>query len=180
MIKGLLLEVERIQSCCHLEKAALRHAKRARPDAPCGLVDTQFTDIVGPGDGMPLGQHHSVAAGRHCYQRWVRQLGWGLGCQRLERWGVHSPQVLKESLHHLVPMTVVVLQGHFGDLQHRAELMRAGGTEGVPHSCWESTPVPITRRHLAVSMASDKKPRCQKLLVKSLGLLLRMSHSTNK
>uniref|UniRef100_A0A671F7K3 Uncharacterized protein n=1 Tax=Rhinolophus ferrumequinum TaxID=59479 RepID=A0A671F7K3_RHIFE len=130
---GLLLEVERIQSCCHLKKAALRHADRTRPDAHGRLVDTQFTDIVGPGDGVPLGQHHGVAAGGRRSQRRVWQLGCGLRCQRLDHRGVHSPQVLKEPLHHLVPMTVVVLQGHFGDLKHRAECMRGVGlSEGDP------------------------------------------------
>uniref|UniRef100_A0A8C9C6A4 Uncharacterized protein n=1 Tax=Phocoena sinus TaxID=42100 RepID=A0A8C9C6A4_PHOSS len=113
MIKGLLLEVERIQSCCHLKKAALGHADRAWPEAAGRLVDTQFTHVVGPGDGVPLGQHHGVAAGGLRYQRRVRQLGRGLRRQRLEHRGVHSPQVLKEPLHHLVPVTVVVLQGHF-------------------------------------------------------------------
>lgn len=112
----LLLEVERIQSCRYLQKAALRHADRTRPDAHGRLVDTQFTDIVGPGDGVPLGQYHGVAAGGRRSQRRIWQLGCGLRCQRLDHRGVHSPQVLKEPLHHLVPMTVVVLQGHFGDL----------------------------------------------------------------
>lgn len=120
MIKGLLLEVERIQSSCHLEKAALWHADRA-------LRDTQFTDIVGSGDGVPLRQHHRVAAGGCHYQWQFQQLGWGLRCQRLEHWGIHSPQVLKEPLYHLVPVTVVVLQGHFGDLKHREECMRGTG-----------------------------------------------------
>uniref|UniRef100_A0A7N5JNI6 Uncharacterized protein n=1 Tax=Ailuropoda melanoleuca TaxID=9646 RepID=A0A7N5JNI6_AILME len=119
MIKGLLLEVERIQSCRHLKKAALWHADRARPDAPGGLVDTQLTDVVGPGDRVPLRQHHGVTARGRCDQRRLRQLRGRLRHQRPEHRGVHSPQVLKEPLHHLVPMTVVVLQGHFGDLKHR-------------------------------------------------------------
>uniref|UniRef100_A0A8C7BW15 Uncharacterized protein n=1 Tax=Neovison vison TaxID=452646 RepID=A0A8C7BW15_NEOVI len=121
VIKGLLLEVERIQSCRHLEKAALRHAHRAGPDASRGLIDTQLTDVVGPGDGVPVGQHHSVTAGGRRDQRWLRQLRGGLRRQRPEHRAIHSPQVLKEPLHHLVPMTVAVLQGHFGDLKHRAE-----------------------------------------------------------
>uniref|UniRef100_A0A667HVI6 Uncharacterized protein n=1 Tax=Lynx canadensis TaxID=61383 RepID=A0A667HVI6_LYNCA len=121
VIKGLFLEVERIQSRRHLKKAALRHAGRAGPEARRGLVDAQLTDVVGPGDGAPLGQHHGVAAGGRRYRRRVRQLGGGLGRQRPEQWGVRSPQVLKEPLDHLVPVTVVVLQGHFGDLKHRAD-----------------------------------------------------------
>jgi hypothetical protein len=32
--------------------------------------------------------------------------------------------MLKKALYHLVPMTVVVLQGHFGDLKDRAVLVR--------------------------------------------------------
>uniref|UniRef100_A0A2I2YHS4 Uncharacterized protein n=1 Tax=Gorilla gorilla gorilla TaxID=9595 RepID=A0A2I2YHS4_GORGO len=132
MIKGLLLEVERIQSCCHFKKAALWHADQARLHAPGGLVDTEFTDIVGPGEGVPLGQHHSVAAGGRC-DRWrVWQLCRHFQGQGLQHWSIHPPQVLKETLHDLVPMTVVVLQGHFGDLKYRAELVKGlGMTEGL-------------------------------------------------
>uniref|UniRef100_A0A9L0JQ64 Uncharacterized protein n=1 Tax=Equus asinus TaxID=9793 RepID=A0A9L0JQ64_EQUAS len=115
LMEGLLLEVEGIQRGCHLEEAAPRRADGARPDDPRRLVDTQFTDIAGPGERAPLGQHHGVTAGGRCDQWWLRQPDWGLRCQGAEHRGVHPPQVLKEPLHHLVPVTVVVLQGHFGD-----------------------------------------------------------------
>uniref|UniRef100_A0A673VT61 Uncharacterized protein n=1 Tax=Suricata suricatta TaxID=37032 RepID=A0A673VT61_SURSU len=138
VVEGLLLEVERVQGRRHREKAALRLADRARPDAPRGLVDAQLADAVGPGDGAPLGQHHGVAAGGCRNGRRVRQPGWGLGGQRRDQRGVHPPQVLKEPLHHLVPVTVVVLQGHFGDLKHRSELMRGGA--GAGGGCAASRP----------------------------------------
>lgn len=68
MIKGLLLEVEGIQSCCHIEKAALGHADRARPDTAGCLVDTQFTDIgeegAGDLDGLNGGAQCSRYRGR--------------------------------------------------------------------------------------------------------------------
>uniref|UniRef100_A0A8D0NJD4 Uncharacterized protein n=1 Tax=Sus scrofa TaxID=9823 RepID=A0A8D0NJD4_PIG len=172
MIKGLLLEVEGIQSCCHIEKAALGHADRARPDTAGCLVDTQFTDIVGPGDGVPLGQHHGVAAGGRRPQWRVQQPGRGLGGQRLEHRGVHSPQVLKEPLHHLVPMTVVVLQGHFGDLKHRTELVRGmgGGAGGRDPGAVR----PGKKEPRPGSTAPNRKLSCPKpLLIKRSGLFFR-------
>lgn len=183
MIEGLPLEVEGVQSCCHLEKAALWHADGSRPDAHGCLVDTQFTDIVGPGDGVPLGQHHGVAAGGCCYPRWVWQLGWGRRCQRREHRGVHSLQVLKEPLHHLVPMTVVVLQGHLGDLKHRAECMRGLGlTKGDPARGCEAGKASSSESQegtLAGSSASNRKLSQKKLLIKTAGLVSRTCHPVN-
>lgn len=124
MIKSLLLEVERIQSGCHLEEAALWHTHWARPGTTHCLVDTQLTDIVSPGEGWPLWQHHRVTAGGCCHQLSIRQWSWQLWCQGLEHRCLYPPQVLKEALYHLVPMTVIVFQGHFGDLKDRAEVVR--------------------------------------------------------
>uniref|UniRef100_A0A5F9DKJ3 Uncharacterized protein n=1 Tax=Oryctolagus cuniculus TaxID=9986 RepID=A0A5F9DKJ3_RABIT len=127
VVKGLLLEVERIQSRRHLEEAALRHADRAGPHAPGALVDAQLADVVGPGQGVSRGQHHSVAAGGRRHQRGVCQGGLRRRRQGLQHGGIHPPQVLKEALHHVVPTAVVVLQGHFGDLQHRGEPVSGTG-----------------------------------------------------
>ena len=91
--------------------------------------------------------------------------------------------MLKEPLHHLVPVTVVVLQGHFGDLKHRAELMRGVGvTEGqTPWLLDLESILPDSQEGiLAGNTASNRKLSHQKLLIKRLGLFFRSCHSVNK
>lgn len=44
--------------------------------------------------------------------------------------------MLKEALHHLVPMTVIVLQGHFGDLKDRVELVRGSNFMDVENGSY--------------------------------------------
>lgn len=44
--------------------------------------------------------------------------------------------MLKEALHHLVPMTIIVLQGHFGDLKDRVELVRGSNFMDVENGSY--------------------------------------------
>lgn len=54
--------------------------------------------------------------------------------------------MLKEALYHLVPMTVIVLQGHFGDLKDRVELVRGSSFMDVENGSYAARMASLSHR----------------------------------